>query len=401
MSVAEIFDQTTPYVSGYSIRSLAITRALTKLGVPLRIFSSPIFSYQAAIEEYEGVLHTRAQIKQWAIIKRIPFLKEVLIVSAIRKTLTMHWHEDIKCLHAHSSVLNGMAALKIARQKSVPFIYEIRAFWEDAAVDQGKTKEGGWRYKFTRTLETDVARQADKVTVICEGLKKDLVGRGIAEKNITVIPNGVDVNEFHPPQGKDRELEAKLNLRDCRIIGFIGTFFRFEGLELLIRATKHIINRRKDVKFLLVGGGEREEELKKMVRELGLKEKIIFSGRVKHKDVQRYYSLVDILVYPRISKRITELVTPLKPLEAMALKKIIIASDAGGIKELIRNNYNGILFEKENVNDLADKCLYVLDHFEELKKMGENGRHFVETERNWAEICKGYLPLLKQLGAIA
>jgi glycosyltransferase involved in cell wall biosynthesis len=147
-----------------------------------------------------------------------------------------------------------------------------------------------------------------------------------------------------------------------------------------------------------VGGGRQEAELKRMAKELGVEDKVIFVGRVKHDDIKKYYSIVDAFVYPRISKRITELVTPLKPLESMAMEKIVLGSDVGGIKELVTNGQTGFLFEKENVDDLVDKMLYIAQNLSSLDPMRKNARKYVVEERNWFKICHRYLNIYKELG---
>lgn len=397
MSILQIFDQTAPLISGYSMRSKYITDSLKRLDVDVKVISSPIFLYKEQNELINNVSYQRCTIDHWHVIQKIPLLKEYSIIQALKKGIRHQWDQNIKLIDAHSSVLNGIAASKFAKKYQVPFLYEIRALWEDAAVDQGKTSEGSLRYKLTRDLETHLIDKADKITTICDGLKKDIIQRGVREDKIEVIPNGVDTDIFQP-RDPDATLIQKLNLDHCIVFGFIGTFFLFEGLELLIKAAKQILIKRKDVKFLLVGAGREEASLKKMVTEMGSAKHFIFTGRVNHDDIQKYYSVVDVLVYPRVSKRITELVTALKPLEAMALKKIIIASNVGGMKELIHDGKTGLLFKAGDVNELARKCLYVLDNLSEVKKMGEEARQYVLKERNWMNISKRYLKIFSELG---
>ena len=397
MSIAQIFDQTTPFVSGYSMRSRYITDSLTRLGVKVRAFSSPIFSYKAKQETIGNVPYVRSEVPLWNIVRRVPVFKEYCIIEAIKNTLESSWNDDIQLLDAHSSLLNGLAAVEVAKKHKIPFMYEIRALWEDAAVDQGKTREGSLRYNLTRKIETDVAHKADRVTVICEGLRRDIIGRGFSEDKITIIPNGVDTDIFKP-QPMDKNLKKQHGFNDCLVIGFIGTFFHFEGLELLVRAARQILAERKDVKFFLVGGGEREAELKKLANELGLTQHIVFSGRVKHDDIQKYYSIMDVLVYPRISKRITELVTPLKPLEAMAMEKFVLASDVGGLRELVTSGVTGMLFKAGDIDDLADKCLWAINNIGETQGMSRAARAYVVRERNWLKICERYLTIFRELG---
>ena len=401
MSIVQIFDQTAPYVSGYSMRSLYLTNALHQLGLDVKAVRSPIFPYKQNEETIQGVPYYSTVMSAFERIRKFSFLKEALVIRALKNRLGSLDLNDATLLDAHSSVLNGIAAGSIARKRKIPFIYEVRALWEDAAVDQGKTKEGSPRYLLTRKIETDVIRRADKITVICEGLREDILRRGIPTDKISVIQNGVDTEEFQPPAGRDTEIVDTYSLKDVKVIGFVGTFFQFEGLEILIRAAENIIRRAPHVKFLLVGGGREEANLKKLTAELKLNEHVIFSGRVKHEDVKKFYSVIDILVYPRISLRITELVTPLKPLEAMAMEKIVIGSDVGGLKELITpqpEKVNGLLFKAGDVDDLVEKCLYALTHTQDVDALRKQAREWVVKERNWLTICRRYLDIFCSLG---
>jgi PEP-CTERM/exosortase A-associated glycosyltransferase len=269
-------------------------------------------------------------------------------------------------------------------------VYECRAFWEDAAADHGTSSEGGLRYRLTRAMETWVFKQADAVTTICEGLRKDIVQRGVAMKKVTVIPNAVDISRFSFCEPKDLELARKTALLDVPVLGFIGSFYAYEGLSLAIQALPKILQRVPDIRFLLVGGGPQEDALKKQVKQLGLESQVLFSGRVPHSEVDQYYSLVDVLVYPRLPMRLTELVTPLKPLEAMAQGKIVLASDVGGHLELITHAENGYLFDAGNSEALANAVISMLNKRDSWQAIRDNGRRFVEQERNWRASVKRY-----------
>jgi PEP-CTERM/exosortase A-associated glycosyltransferase len=262
-------------------------------------------------------------------------------------------------------------------------VYEIRAFWEDAAVDHGSTRAGSLRYRLTRSQETWVVKQADAVTVICEGLRGDLIKRGIPGEKITVIPNAVDIEKFSLSGGPDPALKAQLGLEGSRVLGFIGSFYAYEGLDLLLDALPEILSHMPDIKVLLVGGGPQEANLKAQAKRLGVDGKVVFAGRVPHQEVNRYYDLVDVLVYARHSMRLTDLVTPLKPLEAMAQGRLFVASDVGGHKELIENGKTGLLFPAGDAKALGHTVMSLLDHPDQWPGLKANGRHFVETERNW------------------
>jgi PEP-CTERM/exosortase A-associated glycosyltransferase len=317
-------------------------------------------------------------------VAKIPFLNQISVINRLAHRLgevAKIVKPDI--LHAHSPALNAVAALRVGRRLGIPVVYEVRAFWEDAAVDHGTSKENGLRYRLTRALETYAFNRVDAITTICEGLRNDIVMRDIPTQKVTVIPNAVDIEKFSLGGTPNNELKQQLGLAGCRVIGFIGSFYAYEGLDLLLTALPHILNKMPDVRVLLVGGGSQEESLKEQSLQLGISKKIIFTGRVPHSDVNRYYDLVDVLVYPRHSMRLTELVTPLKPLEAMAQGRLLVASNVGGHKELIRDGETGILFKAESPQDLANKVLDLLNTPERWPAIKAAGRCFVETERNW------------------
>jgi len=228
------------------------------------------------------------------------------------------------------------------------------------------------------------------VFTICEGLRSDIVARGIAADKVTVIPNAVDIDAFEPGGQPDAALKAELGLAGCTVLGFIGSFYAYEGLDLLLDALASILAQRPDVRVLLVGGGPQDAALKAQAQRLGLADKVVFTGRVPHAQVNRYYDLVDALVYPRHSMRLTELVTPLKPLEAMAQGRILVASDVGGHKELIRHGETGMLFKAGSAPALAESVLQLLAQPERWPVLRAQGRRFVEQERNWGASVANY-----------
>ena len=142
--------------------------------------------------------------------------------------------------------------------------------------------------------------------------------------------------------------------------------------------------------MLLVGGGPQDAALKAQAERLGLQDKVVFTGRVPHDQVQRYYDLVDVLAYPRHSMRLTELVTPLKPLEAMAQGRVLVASNVGGHRELIRHGETGWLFPAGQADALADLLADVLARRDSWPAIRAAGRTFVETERNWRASISNY-----------
>jgi PEP-CTERM/exosortase A-associated glycosyltransferase len=239
-------------------------------------------------------------------------------------------------------------------------------------------------------METHALQRADHVFTICEGLRSDIVGRGIPASRVTVIPNAVDIELFEPGGQPDAALKAKLGLSHCTVLGFIGSFYAYEGLDLLLNALPQILAAKPDVRLLLVGGGPQDAALKAQAQRLGLQDHVVFTGRVPHAEVGRYYDLIDVLVYPRHSMRLTELVTPLKPLEAMAQGRILVASDVGGHKELIRDGATGVLFPAGSVPGLVASILQLLAGRKTWPALRAQGRAFVERERSWSKSVSFY-----------
>lgn len=398
MRILHIFDHTLPLHSGYTFRSLAILRHQQALGWETAHLSSPKQGPVAATQEtVDGCLFYRTAVPN-GMLSRLPILNQWAIVDALANRLTEvidQVRPDI--LHAHSPSLNGLAALRAARRYNIPLVYEVRAFWEDAAVDHGTCREGDWRYRTTRALETYVLKRAAAITCICEGLRYDIVDRGIPDAKITVIPNAVDVTAFSTGGVPDAVFQVELGLVNKQVVGFIGSFYAYEGLTLLLDAIALLQQAWPDLRVLLVGGGPEEARLREQVQKKNLTQRVIFTGRVPHDQIHKYYDLVDIFSYPRLPMRLTELVTPLKPLEAMAQGKLVLASDVGGHRELITQDQTGVLFRAGDVAALAKALSSLLARREDWPRLQAAGRHFVETERHWRASVSRYRQVYERL----
>lgn len=400
MRILHILDHSIPLQSGYAFRTLAILRAQHDLGWETIHLTSPKQGISTNVEEIVDGLNFHRTRADAGSFSSIPVANEFELMARTARRL----HEVVErvkpdILHAHSPALNAIPALRVGRRKGIPVVYEVRAFWEDGAVDHGTSSEWGLRYRLTRGLETYALKRADAVTTICEGLRGDIIERGIAPGKVTIIPNAVNVEDFAPGLGPDAALKRKLGLHGARVIGYIGSFYAYEGLDLLIEALPIMLRSDPDIRLLLAGGGPQAESLKARALALGVSDKVVFAGRVPHAEVQRYYDLIDLLAYPRKSMRLTELVTPLKPLEAMAMGKILIASDIGGHRELIDDGSTGVLFRPNDAGDLATKATELLGTPDRWAAMRAAGRAFVIQERNWAASVARYKPIYEALVA--
>lgn len=397
MKILHVLDHSLPYFSGYSFRSNYILRAQQRLGLEVSAITSPKHeNFADQIEMIDGIEYHRTEWPALSKIQAVPIARQIATVAKLAKEvkrLAVELKADV--IHAHSPSLCGLAAAKAAKTLKLPMVYELRYYEEDAAVDRGKTRHNSLRYRLGERLEQQALEQADAVTTISHALRDDLVRRGISPEKIFEVPNGVDTDVFKPI-AHDEELVIKYGLLDKIVIGFIGSFYFYEGLETLIDAMTILLTKRSDVKLMLVGEGEAEDRLRLRFPE-ALRDHFIFTGNVPHNEVRSFYSVMDILVYPRLRSRLTELTTPLKPLEAMAMEKVVVGSDVGGLRELFNNGSVGYLVETENENALAHLLLRLTESESERLAMAKRAREFVVNERSWSSIVGRYQSIYDQL----
>lgn len=391
LRILHVLDHSLPLHSGYTFRTLAILGQQRALGWETFHLTGPKQGSGVAREEHVDDWMFHRTPPAGGMLARLPIVQHRCLMSAMRTRLAEvveHVRPDI--IHAHSPVLNALPSLAVGRSAHVPVVYEVRAFWEDAAADHGTAREWGPRYRLTRAMETRALRRADAVTTICEGLRSDMQERGIPADRITVIPNAVDVSRFPFRASADPGLMQQFGLTPGKTLGFAGSFYAYEGLELLLRAMPRVLQADPGARLMLVGGGPQDARLKALSAELGLDGAVHFTGRVPHAEVERYYSVMDVMVYPRVSRRLTELVTPLKPLEAMAMGKLVVASDVGGHRELIDDGSNGHLFSADSVDALAECLIHRMKAPGAWADVIDRGRAFVERERTWQASVSRY-----------
>lgn len=384
LRILHVLDHSLPLHSGYTFRTLSILARQRELGWETFQLTSPKQGSGSDREQQIGEWLFYRTPPASGLAARVPLTQHRALMDALRARLAEVVdvvQPDI--LHAHSPVLNALPTLDVGHARGIPVVYEVRAFWEDAAADLGTAREWGPRYRLTRAMETRALRRADAVTTICEGLRGDMLERGIPADKITVIPNAVDVTRFHYKAPADDGLIKKYRLSPNATLGFAGSFYAYEGLDILLQAMPQVLRAAPQTRLLLLGGGPREDALKALAAGLGLEDSVHFVGRVPHDEVSRYCSAMDVMVYPRISRRLTELVTPLKPLEAMAMGKLVAASDVGGHRELIRDGYNGHLFPAGAPAALAERLIDLLQHPAAWDAVIAHGRQSVEQERTW------------------
>ena len=399
LRVLHVLDHSWPILDGYAQRSRSIVNSQLQLGTLPAVLTGPLHQQDdadASDAVFEGVPYFRTPSSQGlvgrAMNRKWPVFRELAVVRLLHaRLLSLLRNQSFDIVHAHSPSLCGRAAQTAARSCRIPFVYEIRAFWEDSAVEAPSNPLASMRYRLARNLETRVVRAADAVVGIAGSILRDLESRGIPSGKLFHVANGVDTARFTPCP-RDSAFAAHLGLNDCPVLGFIGTLFPWEGLSWLVRAAIGLRGKGFKFKLLIVGDGAEGNKVRRIIKENNAADYVLFTGRVPHDQVQRYYSVIDAMVYPRLSIRLTELVTPLKPLEAMALGKAILGSDVGGIRELIEPEVTGILFKPGNTQDFEAQTIRILSDSRLRRALGESARRKVIAEKDWKTVVGAYEP---------
>ncbi len=293
-------------------------------------------------------------------------------------------------IHVHSPYFCGVPAVKAGKRANIPVVYEVRGIWEESGVAQGNFERDSDVYRMWRREETWAMQHADAVTCICDELRKDIVNRGVDPRRVFVAANAVDSSLFVPalhsttPVAEIPESVHEVRERLGRItMGYIGSIRPLEGVDGLVRGAAEVIHRGHDVTLLIVGGGKGIEDLKDLAEELGIADRAVFTGQVPHDEVQFYYELIDIFVISRPASRVAQLVTPLKPLEAMSMEKALVVSDLPALRELVNEGETGLIYRAEDAADLADQCGRLIADASLRQRLAQAAREWVVNERSW------------------
>ena len=290
-------------------------------------------------------------------------------------------------IHAASNHWNGLTAVKTARKLGIPSIYEVRGLWEVTRGSRNPEWAESNMFKYIARMEADAAKAATHVFAITEALREEMIRRGVDGEKIQIIPNGVDTSRFTPIP-KDEELATQLGVAGKTVIGYVGSVLDYEGIELMLEAAEVLNRTREDFHVLIVGDGAELERFQHHVEEHELEHVVTFTGRVPHEDVERYYSLIDITPFPRLPLPVCEMVSPLKPFEAMAMGKAVVASDVAALKEIVSPGQNGYLHEKGSAESLIEQLTRLLDDPDHTRQIGAQARDWVVENRDWKQLAR-------------
>lgn len=391
MRVLHVLHTSLPYACGYSYRSEQIIRNQKDAGVEVAVITSAQQLGAPVDEIRDGICYFRTGSPG---LKRSPIRELQLMYALYRRIGEVSRSFKPEIIHAHSPVLVGMPAGRWARAHDIPFIYEIRDLWENASVDMGKFKAWSFRYRIAQMAENWVLRRADTVVTIGEQLRNEVRRR--SGRPVVLAQNGVDLKAFQPVE-PNPEWVQRWNPGKGILVSYVGSFHEYEGLEHLVDAIAIVQREHPDVRALIVGDGPNRASLQRRAARLGLEDAVAFPGRVAHEQVREIYATATLFVYPRVDSLTTRLTTPLKPLEAMAMARPVIASDLPALRELIQEGETGLLFKPGDAADLAARIGSLIDQPDLRESLAVNGRKYVLGQRDWNVSLRAYLPLYKSL----
>lgn len=387
---------------GYTMRSQGLLEALdaagydmqvaTRVGYPWDEPAGRALSADVRTEDVDGIAYARLPGPGVGSTSLDVYIHEATKVLVDHGT-----NRRPGLIHAASNYVNALPALIAARRLGLPFVYEVRGLWEFTAASKTAGFETSERFQLMRTLETQVAREADRVITISEALRRELFQRGVAADRIRLAPNAVDIDRFKPAD-PDQRLAERLKLRNRFVVGFAGTVTAYEGLDHLISAMPTLLAEGIDAALLIVGTGDAVAGLRAMAEHLEIVDRVVFTGWVPTEQVPAYYSLIDVAAFPREQCRVCELVPPLKPVEAMAMGKAVVAADLPALAETVRERETGILVPSGDRDALAAALADLARHPAKRARLGQSARAFVSRERTWHSTAATVAEVYRELG---
>jgi len=324
----------------------------------------------------------------WKVVE-----EKILMNYFMQRIIEVAKHEKADLIHAHTPYRVGLPALKAARKLGLPFIYEMRGMWEETAVANGRWRVNGPAYRRFQRFENKVLRAADSVVCISETLKHEAISRGVDAARITVVTNAaqtIDHNGLKKHETFDQVVSSLGIEPSTRVIGYIGSLREMEGVDLTAEAVAELSQQGFDVRLLVLSGVAGQEELRNLCARLQLGDRAIITGPVPHQFVPQFYDLIDIFVVSRPDTAVTRLVTPLKPFEAMAMKRAVVVSNLDALKEIITDNETGLLYQAGDLSSLVDTILRLINDEKLISSLGNNAYDWIIQNRTWELVVENY-----------
>lgn len=382
--------------NGYSTRTTGLTKAVADAGVDLFIAARPGYpwdskvtkkapSQKRMIRDFQGV---KTHFNPGVSLRNDPLDKFIQLAADIYVREAMMNRPAV--IVSASNHITALPALIAARRLGIPFIYEVRGLWEITAAADNETWLTSERFDLARKLEALVANEADQVFAITEEVRDELVSRGATKANISILPNAANIFQYVPLPAERSTVANKKHSGEF-LLGYAGSLVNYEGLDLLIEAVAGLPEELDHVGALIVGDGNALPALRQQVEELGLGERIRFTGRVPNEVINDYLAIFDAVVCPRKSNIVTELVSPLKPIEAMAAGRPVIGSDVSPIATLLgMDSERGLLFAADNVDSLIEQITKLAIDPKLAQNIGRRARQWTVETRTWPIVAQTF-----------
>ena len=390
--------------AGYTVRTQEIAFAQRSIGMDPHVVTRIGFPVTAGeidgrpLVAVDGVPYHR--LLPWIMPGRADTIAETHLRDAARLVADL----GPSVLHAASNYSNALIALALRDATGLPVVYEVRGFWEDTWLSRhaaGAGTEGldsSDRYRLSRALEAHCMRSADLVVTLGEAMRDEITERGVPADKIVIVPNGVS-DEFLKPLPDDHgKLRTDLGIRPGEhVVGLVSSLVAHEGIGTLLEAVKILNDRGIRTRALIVGDGPERGALQRQAAALGLD--AIFTGRVPMARVREYHAVLDVFVVPRTRDRVCQLVTPLKPVEAMASGRAVVVSAVRALEEIVTDEVTGLLVPPQDAVALADRLQRLLSSPQLRKKLGRGAREWVARDRGWVRAAGRYRDVYARLGA--
>lgn len=382
--------------SGYTMRSLYVVDSQRAAGLDPVVLTAPVPAQQTdpdlpPSETYNGTVYHHSRLPE-GLGMRGPVDQYLDAYAAAAAELVPELAPWV--IHAHSGHRGYEAALvgrALAQAFGLPFVYEVRGFFESLWTQERPWNEQGEIY--ARRLETEnrCMTAADAVVTLSESMRAQIISRGIDAAKVFVVANGVDTTIFRPGE-RSAELAADLDLTGTFVFGYVSNLdHQREGHETLIRAAAALRAAGVPAVALIVGDGDRRGELEKLAAREGATDAVRFTGRVPHDQVLDYYRLLDAFVVPRTDERAARQVTPLKPFEAMAAGIPLVVSALDPLLEIIGSDGDrGRSFPPGDVNGLVGVLAELAEDPGAGQALAARARTWVVAERDWSVSAAHY-----------
>lgn len=389
--------------TGYSMRTQSLVAALQDHGLTIHCLTRPGFPWHRRLAgpaepaRIGPVTYHRCGSKA----HRIP--SDFASIRAAEAELVDRIGEaNPKAVMAGSNHQTAIPAMLAARRLGLPFIYDVRGFWEDSRAAKDPGWGAGEGYRIACELEALAATRADLVLTLNPAMRDELILRGVRPERICLLPNAADPDRFMPRE-RSAALAGRLGIAaDTPVIGYVGSFTTYEGLDDLVATGAALAQREQDFRMVIVGGEEAPrtailDGLRRQAEAAGIADRIILPGRVPAEAVAEWYSLVDIAPLPRKPLKVTQTVSPLKPLEAMAMAKCVVVPDLPPFLDMVRHAQTGMVYRQGDTADLAATLEILIRDPALRQRLGTQARQWILAERTWDLASKAAAERIRDL----